>query len=83
MKSHTLMLLCIVVFGVLGTCQRGSLRKNYYKVSCPDAEKGCDASVLLNSTSNNIAEKQAIPNLTLKGFNVIDDIKAKVEKKCA
>lgn len=41
--------------------------------------QGCDASVLLNSTG---AEKQAIPNLSLAGFDVIDDIKAKVENEC-
>ncbi|XP_010070010.2 peroxidase 3 [Eucalyptus grandis] len=44
--------------------------------------RGCDGSVLLNSTKNNTAEKEAIPNLTLAGFDVIDDIKAEVEKKC-
>lgn len=44
--------------------------------------QGCDASVLLNSTANNIAEKDAIPNFSLSGFDVIDDIKAKVEKEC-
>lgn len=44
--------------------------------------RGCDASVLLNSTSNNTAEKAATPNLTLEGFDVIDDIKTEVEKKC-
>ncbi|XVF32675.1 hypothetical protein REPUB_Repub17cG0103100 [Reevesia pubescens] len=102
-----------ITSSVLGTCQGGGLKKNYYKVSCPNAEKiiqqatqkhvaknptlpakflrmhfhdcfvrGCDASLLLNSTSNNTAEKQAIPNLTLTGFDVIDDIKAEVEKKC-
>ncbi|KAE8009625.1 hypothetical protein FH972_006053 [Carpinus fangiana] len=43
---------------------------------------GCDASVLLNSTANNIAEKDAIPNFSLSGYDVIDDIKAKVEKEC-
>ncbi|XVF21870.1 hypothetical protein REPUB_Repub12eG0126700 [Reevesia pubescens] len=113
MRSLTLLLLCIVVFGALGTCQGGSLENNFYKVSCPYAEevikqatethvskdptlpakflrmhfhdcfvRGCDASVLLNSTSDNTAEKQAIPNLTLTGFDVIDDIKAEVEKRC-
>lgn len=35
--------------------------------------------MLLNSTDNNTAEKDAIPNLTLAGFNVIDDIKNAVE----
>ncbi|XP_028762280.1 uncharacterized protein LOC114720755 [Neltuma alba] len=44
--------------------------------------RGCDASVLLNSTANNTAEREAIPNQTLKGFEAIDDIKATVEAKC-
>ncbi|MCL7023072.1 hypothetical protein MKW94_019106 [Papaver nudicaule] len=44
--------------------------------------KGCDGSVLLNSTSGNTAEKSAIPNLSLGGFNVIDAIKAAVEREC-
>nr|POE54832.1 guanine nucleotide-binding protein subunit beta-like protein [Quercus suber] len=43
---------------------------------------GCDASVLLDSTPNNTAEKDAPPDLTLGGFNIIDDIKSEVEKTC-
>ncbi|XP_073005413.1 peroxidase 57-like [Typha latifolia] len=44
--------------------------------------RGCDASVLIDSTDDNIAEKEAPPNLTLRTFDVIDDIKAAVEKEC-
>nr|GLL30398.1 peroxidase 27-like [Ipomoea trifida] len=44
--------------------------------------RGCDGSVLLNSTSNNQAEKDAIPNLSLRGFQVIDAVKSEIEKKC-
>ncbi|CAL5208949.1 unnamed protein product [Lathyrus oleraceus] len=44
--------------------------------------RGCDGSVLLNSTANNTAEKDAIPNLTLFGFDVIDEIKDAIEAKC-
>ncbi|KAF9620139.1 hypothetical protein IFM89_010798 [Coptis chinensis] len=44
--------------------------------------RGCDASVLLNSTPNNKAEKEAIPNLSLAGFDVIDEVKTQLEKTC-
>ncbi|KAL6330175.1 hypothetical protein AAG906_040096 [Vitis piasezkii] len=44
--------------------------------------RGCDGSVLLNSTKNNQAEKDAIPNLSLRGYQVIDAAKSAVEKKC-
>ncbi|KAH9555277.1 hypothetical protein CY35_08G106300 [Sphagnum magellanicum] len=46
------------------------------------AVNGCDASVLIDSTPNNTAEKDAVPNLTLAGFNVISDIKREVEARC-
>jgi len=46
------------------------------------AFQGCDASVLLNSTQTNQAEKDAIPNLTLRGYEFIDTIKSLVEKEC-
>lgn len=44
--------------------------------------QGCDGSVLLNSTATSTAEKDAIPNQTLSGFDVIDAIKEKVESEC-
>ncbi|KAH7675683.1 Class I peroxidase protein [Dioscorea alata] len=43
--------------------------------------KGCDGSILLNS-SKNTAEKDAPPNLSLRGYAVIDRVKAKLEKSC-
>ncbi|KAJ9683977.1 hypothetical protein PVL29_016464 [Vitis rotundifolia] len=44
---------------------------------------GCDGSVLLDDTSSFIGEKNAAPNAnSARGFNVIDDIKSKVEKAC-
>ncbi|QCE06530.1 peroxidase [Vigna unguiculata] len=104
-------LLCVALF--IGVCEGGSLRKNFYRDSCPQAEeiiknqtqqhvsanpnlpakllrlhfhdcfvRGCDGSVLLNSTANNTAERDAIPNLSLAGFDVIDAIKSAVEEKC-
>ncbi|XP_052190559.1 peroxidase 3-like [Diospyros lotus] len=44
--------------------------------------RGCDASVLLDTTANNTAEKDAIPNRSLSGFDVIDEIKSKLEEAC-
>ncbi|WVZ59676.1 hypothetical protein U9M48_009786 [Paspalum notatum var. saurae] len=44
--------------------------------------RGCEASVLINSTAGNKAEKDAKPNHTLDGFAVIDDVKAALEKRC-
>lgn len=44
--------------------------------------QGCDASVLLDTVGTTKSEKDTIPNLTLSGFDVIDDVNAKVEQVC-
>ncbi|CAI5508494.1 unnamed protein product, partial [Closterium sp. Naga37s-1] len=44
--------------------------------------QGCDASVLLDSTEDNKAEKDADPNATLGAFDVVDDIKDHLESEC-
>lgn len=44
--------------------------------------RGCDASILLDSTSNNQAEKAAGPNLTVREFELIDQMKSKIEAAC-
>ncbi|PWA92428.1 peroxidase 27 [Artemisia annua] len=44
--------------------------------------RGCEGSVLLNSTVNNQAEKEGIPNLTLRGFQVVDAAKTALEAAC-
>ena len=38
--------------------------------------------MLLNSTKNNPAEKDGVPNLSLRGYHVIDAVKLELEKKC-
>ncbi|VAI44150.1 hypothetical protein VPH35_103884 [Triticum aestivum] len=44
--------------------------------------RGCDGSILLNSTAAGAAEKDAPPNLTLRGFDLIDRVKGLVEEAC-
>lgn len=46
------------------------------------SSQGCDASLLLNTTANSTAEKDAGPNRTLEGFDVIEEAKAAVEAVC-
>ncbi|KAL9393981.1 hypothetical protein Peur_013266 [Populus x canadensis] len=45
--------------------------------------KGCDASILLDSTGSIISEKGSNPNRnSARGFEVIDEIKSALEKEC-
>ncbi|XP_072976414.1 peroxidase 64-like [Typha angustifolia] len=44
--------------------------------------RGCDGSVLLDSTKNNKAEKDGPPNMSLHAFYVIDNAKKAVEEMC-
>lgn len=43
---------------------------------------GCDASILIDSTSTNQAEKSAGANGSVRDFDVIDQIKSKLEQSC-
>lgn len=45
--------------------------------------QGCDASILLDPSDTIDSEKLALPNLnSVRGFEVIDDIKAEVDNSC-
>ncbi|KAF7011160.1 hypothetical protein CFC21_025495 [Triticum aestivum] len=44
--------------------------------------RGCDASVLIDSTATNTAEKDGPPNASLHAFFVIDNAKQAVEAMC-
>lgn len=45
--------------------------------------QGCDASVLLDNSESIVSEKQAGPNKnSLRGFEVIDEIKERLEEAC-
>ena len=44
--------------------------------------QGCDASVLLDAIGGIDSEKDAPPNETLKGFDLIDIIKSDLEETC-
>ncbi|CAN8229525.1 unnamed protein product [Cochlearia groenlandica] len=90
-----------------------SLHYDYYRESCPSAERiigksirdiydsrpsvapslirllfhdcfveGCDASVLLDADEELNSEKEALPNMSLKGFDVIENIKTELEIVC-
>ena len=45
--------------------------------------QGCDASLLLDSSGAIVSEKRSNPNKkSVRGFEVLDEIKSAVEKKC-
>lgn len=44
--------------------------------------QGCDASILLDNDEYIDSEKDSPPNDSLKGFDVIETIKAKLEEAC-
>lgn len=44
--------------------------------------QGCDASILLDSTETSVAERDQDWNLSVDGFDEIDEIKSEVEKEC-
>ncbi|RXI06351.1 hypothetical protein DVH24_018393 [Malus domestica] len=47
-----------------------------------EAPRGCDASILIYSTRRKPSEKLAVPNLTVRGYELIDEIKKSLEAAC-
>ncbi|KAM6583923.1 hypothetical protein CsatB_010925 [Cannabis sativa] len=45
-------------------------------------ELGCDASILIDSTKDNTAEKDSPANLSLRGYELIDEVKEELEHQC-
>ncbi|CAN6903075.1 unnamed protein product [Brassica oleracea] len=44
--------------------------------------RGCDGSVLINSSTSGNAERDATPNLTVRGFGFMEAIKTVLEAQC-
>ncbi|KAL2502102.1 Peroxidase 44 [Forsythia ovata] len=44
--------------------------------------RGCDASILIDSTNSKSSEKDAGPNLTVRGYEIIDEAKKALEAVC-
>ncbi|GAU24011.1 hypothetical protein TSUD_328130 [Trifolium subterraneum] len=44
--------------------------------------RGCDASLLIDSTKNNTSEKQTGANASVRGYDLIDDVKEAIEAAC-
>ncbi|RWW34555.1 hypothetical protein BHE74_00028405 [Ensete ventricosum] len=51
--------------------------------ACIFTFQGCDASILLDSSKTIVSEKMSVPNRnSVRGFEVIDEIKSALEKAC-
>ncbi|KAH9668223.1 peroxidase [Citrus sinensis] len=94
MSSHShLYGTCFIMFLLLSKLAFAQLSSNHYDNTCPKALStiksivhnavGCDASVLLDDTSSFTGEKSASANAnSIRGFEVIDSVKSKVESLC-
>ncbi|RZC82515.1 hypothetical protein C5167_045312 [Papaver somniferum] len=70
----------LCMFGMNISTTTAQLSPSFYSSSCPN---GCDASILLDDTSSFTGEKTAFPNAnSVRGYDIIDTIKAQVEALC-
>ncbi|KAG2316930.1 hypothetical protein Bca52824_020052 [Brassica carinata] len=75
------MALCLTI-SVFPDTTSAQLKHNFYGKSCPNVEAiGCDASVMIQSTPNNKAEKDHPDNVSLAGdgFDVVIKAKKAIE----
>lgn len=59
--AGSLLLVCLVVFAIIGVCQGGELRKKFYKDSCKSAE-----DVVKNITWEHAAKNPDLPAKLLR-----------------
>ncbi|KAK3027142.1 hypothetical protein RJ639_041243 [Escallonia herrerae] len=53
-----------------------------FSLSLTTASVGCDGSILLDNANGIESEKDAVPNASADGFDVVDDIKTALENVC-
>ncbi|KZV25773.1 Peroxidase 4 [Dorcoceras hygrometricum] len=81
---------CPMVFDAVGSVVKSAVAKerrmgaSLLRLHFHDCfVQGCDGSILLDDTSSFTGEKTALPNNnSVRGFDVIDEIKSKVESLC-
>lgn len=76
LQYHCNLILCYSILFII------FLLTLFIGIICYAILQGCDASILLDKVGTDQFEKEARPNLSLGGFDVIDDIKRQVEEKC-
>ncbi|KAK6233448.1 hypothetical protein QUC31_005854 [Theobroma cacao] len=88
MACYYLLVLLILIVSGAPVEVHGKLSSNYYSSTCPEVmsiveARGRGGSILLDDNATFMREKTAAPNdKSVKGFDVVDDINAKVEKAC-